>query len=65
MRVLGKKKILKLKKKNIGNKKLCDEIDVLMSDLEGFKPRKQNINDIRKDANCVHSDGFYFLHKYS
>lgn len=61
MRVLGKSKILKLKKKNIGNKKLCDAIDKLISDLEGFEPNKQNLNDIRKDADCVHSEGFYFF----
>ncbi len=61
MRVLGKKKILKVKKKNIGNKKLCDAIDDLIADLEKFKPNEQNIHDIRKDADCVHNDGFYFF----
>lgn len=61
MRVLGKNKLLKIKLKNIGNKKLCDAIDNLMSDLEEFKPDKQNINNIRKDADCVHSDGFFFF----
>lgn len=61
MRVLGKNKILKVKKKNIGNKKLCNAIDELISDLEGFEPDKQIINDIRKDADCVHNDGFYFF----
>ena len=61
MRILGKKKILKVKKKNIGNIKLCDAIDQLISDLEKFKPGKQRIDNIRKDADCVHSDGFYFF----
>jgi len=61
MRVVGKNKILKVKKKNIGNKKLCNAIDKLISDLEGFEPDKQNINDIRNDADCVHNDGFYFF----
>lgn len=61
MRLLGKSKILKLKKKNIGNKKLCTAIDELISDLEAFEPDKESINDIRKDADCVHRDGFYFF----
>lgn len=61
MRVLGKKIILKVKKKNIGNKKLCDEIDKLIEDLENFKPEEQNLKEIRDDADCVHSDGFYFF----
>jgi hypothetical protein len=61
MRVLGKKIILKVKKKNIGNKKLCDEIDKLIEALENFKPEEQNLKEIRDDADCVHSDGFYFF----
>lgn len=61
MRVVGKNKILKVKKKNFGNKKLCNAIDKLISDLEGFEPDKQNINDIRNNADCVHNDGFYFF----
>ena len=50
---------LKSKKKNIGNKKLCTEIDKLITDLEKFNPREESISDIRNDADCVHSDGFY------
>lgn len=61
MRIVGKKIILKIKKKNIGNRKLCSEIDNLISDLEGFEPSKQYLKDIREDADCVHSDGFYFF----
>ena len=61
MRILGKKTILKLKKKNIGNKKLGSEIDKLITDLETFNPSEKSLNDIRSDADCVHSDGFYFL----
>lgn len=34
MRIIGKKTILKIKKKNNGNKKLCAEIDKLITDLE-------------------------------
>ena len=61
MRIIGKKTILKIKKKNIGNKKLCIEIDKLITDLEKFNPNEENISDIRNDADCVHSDGFYFF----
>lgn len=61
MRIIGKKIILKLKKKNIGNKKLCNEIDRLVTDLENFNPREKNIRDIRKDADRVHTEGFYFF----
>ena len=61
MRIIGKKTILKIKKKNIGNKKLCTEIDKLITDLEKFNPSEENISDIRNDADCVHSDGFYFF----
>ena len=61
MRIIGKKTVLKIKKKNIGNKKLCDEIDKLIADLENFNPAKDNINNIRNDLDCVHNDGFYFF----
>lgn len=61
MRILGKKTLLKVKKKNIGNKKLCAEIDQLIIDLETFNPGEKSLYDIRSDADCVHSDGFYFF----
>ena len=61
MRIIGKKTILKLKKKNIGNQKLCAEIDTLICDLERFNSREASLHDIRSDADCVHSDGFYFF----
>jgi hypothetical protein len=61
MRIIGKKTLLKLKKKNIGNQPLCAEIDTLISDLERFNPQEESLNDIRSDADCVHNDGFYFF----
>lgn len=61
MRLTGKKILLKLKKKNIGNQKLCSAIDQLILDLEAFDPRDTLVIDIRQDADCVHSDGFYFF----
>ncbi len=64
MRIIGKKTILKLKKKNIGNRKLCNEIDKLITDLEDFNSNKKQINEIRVDADCVHNDGFYFFNTH-
>lgn len=61
MRIIGKKIILKLKRKNIGNKKLCEEVDKLITDLETFDPARADIITIRKDADCVHSEGFFFF----
>lgn len=61
MRIIGKKTILKLKKKNIGNRNLYDAIDELVNDLESFNPNRNKLIEIRKDADCVHSDGFYFF----
>jgi hypothetical protein len=64
MRILGKKIVVKLKRKNIGNKTLCDSIDQLIHDLEMFNPNEQKLKEIRTDADCVHSDGFYFFNIY-
>lgn len=61
MRILGKKIILKIKKKNLGNNKLCNEIDKLITDLEKFNPSEKSLKEIRSDADCVHNDGFYFF----
>ncbi|MGC4235862.1 MAG: hypothetical protein QM594_23020 [Niabella sp.] len=64
MRVTGIKILVKLKSKNIGNKKLCDAIDQLIEDLEQFDPGTATIVETRKDSDCVHSDGFYFFNIY-
>ena len=61
MRLLGKQKLLKLKRKNLGNTKLIEAIDKLIAELEGLNLSVQSISDIRKDADCVHNDGFYFF----
>lgn len=61
MRIIGRKIILKLKWKNIGNKKLGNAIDQLLTDLEAFDFKVATITNSRKDADCVHSEGFYFL----
>jgi|GEM_PF-240216 len=61
MRIIGRKIILKLKWKNIGNKKLCNAIDQLLADLETFDFKIATITEARKDADCVHNEGFYFF----
>ena len=61
MRVIGKRILLKLKKKNLGNNKLGREIDKLIEDLEGFKPEGKRIGEIRNDADCVYGEEFYFF----
>ena len=61
MRITGKKRIFKIKIKNIGNNKLCKAIDQLITDLENFNPKEHNIKEVRTDADCVHSEGFYFF----
>jgi hypothetical protein len=59
MRVIGRKVLVKLKKKNTGNRQLCDAIDKLINDLETFNP--PGFRAIRKDADSVHPEGFYFF----
>lgn len=62
MRLTGKKKLEKLKRKNIGNTKLVQEIERLIKDIE-----ENNWNDVdelkesRPDTDCVYNDGFYFF----
>lgn len=62
MKVNNFKKLEKLKFKNKGNIKLIDTIDHLRECLDNsyWKTQKDIIKD-RKDADCVHSDGFYFF----
>ena len=61
MRLIGKDKILKHQKKNMGNLSLYNEINALIHQLENFNPATQRIHDVRPDADCVHADGFYFF----
>lgn len=61
MRIIGKKILLKIRKKNLGNHRLCSDIDNLIYDLEKYNSGDSNIIDIRSDADCVHNDGFYFF----
>lgn len=62
MYILRKDKLLRLKVKNKGNAKLSKAIDLLIDDLEkaSWKTKNEIILD-RPDADCVHSEGFYFF----
>lgn len=62
LELLRKHKLIKLKEKNRGNAKLINAIDKLISDIENANWTKQTeIKEDRPDADCVHSDGFYFF----
>lgn len=62
MRLIGKSKLAKLKAKNAGNTDLCSAVDKLISDIESNSWNNQTeVKASRKDADCVHSDGFYFF----
>ena len=62
MELFRKNKLYKLKAKNRGNTKLIKAIDKLISDVESANWIKQtDIKDSRQDADCIHSDGFYFF----
>lgn len=62
MKLLQIHKLYKLKNKNRGNIKLNKAIDKLISDIKDAKWEKQtDIIETRPDADCVHSDGFYFF----
>ena len=62
MRLVGKNKLEKLKRKNKGNSKLTRAIEQLTNDIEDGNWRKgEELKTLRPDADCVHEDGFYFL----
>ena len=62
MRLIGKKQLEKLKRKNKGNTPLVLEINNLIKDIEESNWKNQTeLKAVRKDADCVHSDGFYFF----
>ena len=61
-RLVGKKILEKLKKKNKGNILLVSAIETLIKELEESSFSNQTeLLEKRKDADCVHSDGFYFF----
>ena len=61
MEIIGKPKLIKLKKKNLGNVKLANAIDKLITDIESEKWNDQNdIYKFRPDADKI-KDGFFFF----
>ncbi len=62
MKIFNRDKLVKLKRKNRGNSKLVSAIDKLVFDLENAEwDTKTDIKQARPDADCIHSDGFYFF----
>ena len=61
MEILRKDRLLRHKIKNKGNTKLTKAINSLMVDIEkaNWRTKIEIIAD-RPDADCVHSEGFYF-----
>jgi mRNA-degrading endonuclease HigB of HigAB toxin-antitoxin module len=62
MRLIGKKRLEKLKRKNRGNTQLSQAIDDLINEIENNNwANEKELKEVRPDADCVHNDGFYFF----
>ncbi|TVR84464.1 MAG: type II toxin-antitoxin system HigB family toxin [Chitinophagaceae bacterium] len=62
MRLINKKILEKLKRKNKGNVPLTKSIDKLIKDIDDNDWKDQaELYKTRADADNVHSDGFYFF----
>lgn len=62
MRLINKSLLERLKRKNRGNSKLSKAIDKLILDIEQNEWDSQlDMKNVRPDADCVHSEGFYFF----
>ncbi|MDN3643595.1 type II toxin-antitoxin system HigB family toxin [Lutimonas halocynthiae] len=62
MRLINKKALEKLKRKNRGNRLLNKEIENLINDVESNNWKNQlELSQTRPDADCVHNGGFYFF----
>ena len=62
MNIVNKSLLERLKRKNKGNAKLVKAIDKLIRDIQENEWNSQlELKETRPDADCVHSDGFYFL----
>ncbi len=62
MRLINKKILEKLKRKNKGNVILAKAIDKLIEDINRYDWDNQlELIKIRPDADNVHKDGFYFF----
>ncbi len=62
MVIHNKTKLTELKRKNLGNKRLIQAVNQLIEDLEGGSITSiDELIKLRKDADRVHSQGFYFF----
>lgn len=62
MRLIGKHKLEKLKRKNLGNISLTRAIDKLIVEIKLNEWKsKAEFKATRSDADCVQSEGFYFF----
>lgn len=65
MVIHNKTKLTELKRKNLGNKRLIQAVNQLIEDLEdGSITTIDELVRIRRDADRVHSRGFYFFDLY-
>lgn len=62
MRLINKKILEKLKRKNKGNVSLILAVDKLIKDISENEWKDQHeLKESRPDADNIHSDGFYFF----
>ncbi len=62
MVIHNKTKLVELKRKNHGNKRLLRAVDQFIEDLEnGSIMSTDELVEVRRDADRVHSRGFYFF----
>lgn len=62
MKLFEKRILEKLKRKNRGNNQLTKAIDDLIKDIEKESwTNPMELTKTRPDADCVHSEGFYFF----
>lgn len=62
MNLVNRSLLERLKRKNRGNTKLIEAIDKLIGDiLINNWNSPMDLKETRSDADCVHSDGFFFF----
>ncbi len=62
MNLVNRSLLERLKRKNRGNTKLIKAIDMLIDDIQvNVWDSQIELKETRPDADCVHSDGFYFF----
>lgn len=62
MRLVNRKLLEKLKRKNAGSAALARAIDILIDDIKSNEWNSwEELKRYRPDADRVHSDGFYFF----